>query len=103
MDWQLITSYNEWGEGTSVESALDWQTESGFGMYLDVLHQYATVEDLTTSDTYGSSQPNPIDDLPFTISNKILQIDQRAAKVIVYSITGRVILVGEMSQVLSWN
>ena len=36
--WQLITTFNEWGEGTSVESALQWATPSGEGAYLDALH-----------------------------------------------------------------
>jgi len=92
VDWQLITSYNEWGEGTSVESALDWQTESGYGMYLDVLNKYATVEDLATSNTNGFSQPDQMEDFPFTIANKTLQIGQNADRIIVYSMTGRVIL-----------
>lgn len=37
-DWQLITSFNEWGEGTAVESAVEWQSSSGYGQYLDCLH-----------------------------------------------------------------
>jgi hypothetical protein len=36
--WQLITTFNEWGEGTSVESARQWRTPSGYGAYLDALH-----------------------------------------------------------------
>jgi hypothetical protein len=36
--WQLITTFNEWGEGTSVESAAEWKSASGYGAYLDVLH-----------------------------------------------------------------
>jgi hypothetical protein len=36
--WQLITTFNEWGEGTAVESATEWSTSSGFGAYLDALH-----------------------------------------------------------------
>jgi hypothetical protein len=36
-NWQLITTFNEWGEGTGVESTTSWQTDSGFGIYLDVL------------------------------------------------------------------
>jgi hypothetical protein len=36
--FQLVTSFNEWGEGTSVESAVQWATPSGYGRYLDVLH-----------------------------------------------------------------
>ena len=37
--FQLITSFNEWGEGTSVESAEEWATTSGHGTYLDILHR----------------------------------------------------------------
>jgi hypothetical protein len=36
--WQLVTTFNEWGEGTSVEQALEWSSPSGFGQYLDALH-----------------------------------------------------------------
>jgi hypothetical protein len=36
--WQLITTFNEWGEGTAVESADQWATASGQGAYLDALH-----------------------------------------------------------------
>ncbi|MHB8669732.1 MAG: glycoside hydrolase family 71/99 protein [Acidimicrobiales bacterium] len=36
--FQLVTTFNEWGEGTSVESATLWASASGFGSYLDVLH-----------------------------------------------------------------
>ena len=38
-EFQLITTFNEWGEGTSVESADEWATSSGFGAYLDALHE----------------------------------------------------------------
>jgi hypothetical protein len=37
-NFQLITTFNEWGEGTAVESADEWATPSGFGAYLDALH-----------------------------------------------------------------
>ncbi|HYX85303.1 MAG TPA: fibronectin type III domain-containing protein [Gaiellales bacterium] len=36
--WQLVTTFNEWGEGTAAESANEWSTSSGFGAYLDTLH-----------------------------------------------------------------
>jgi hypothetical protein len=36
--WQLVTTFNEWGEGTAVESAKEWESASGFGTYLDALH-----------------------------------------------------------------
>lgn len=35
---QLVTTINEWGEGTSVESADEWASPSEFGVYLDALH-----------------------------------------------------------------
>mmetsp|Transcript_25085 Transcript_25085/g.41120 ORF Transcript_25085/g.41120 Transcript_25085/m.41120 type:complete len:197 (-) Transcript_25085:308-898(-) len=36
--WHLVVSFNEWGEGTAVESAVEWQSASGYGDYLDCLH-----------------------------------------------------------------
>jgi hypothetical protein len=36
--WQLVTTFNEWGEGPSVESADEWASVSGQGKYLDALH-----------------------------------------------------------------
>jgi hypothetical protein len=35
--WQLVTTFNEWGEGTAVEPAREWKSQSGRGYYLDVL------------------------------------------------------------------
>jgi hypothetical protein len=36
--WQLITTFDEWAEGTSVEPATQWASTSGYGDYLDALH-----------------------------------------------------------------
>jgi hypothetical protein len=36
--WQLVTTFNEWSAGTSVESATEWRSNSGQGVYLDILH-----------------------------------------------------------------
>lgn len=36
--FQYVISFNEWGEGTAVESATAWASPSGYGKYLDVLH-----------------------------------------------------------------
>ena len=33
--WQLVTSFNEWGEGTAVENAQEWRSGSGYGVYID--------------------------------------------------------------------
>jgi hypothetical protein len=37
-NFQLITTFNEWGEGTIVEAATEWASASGYGNYLDALH-----------------------------------------------------------------
>jgi hypothetical protein len=36
--FHFVISFNEWGEGTAVESAVQWASPSGYGRYLDVLH-----------------------------------------------------------------
>jgi hypothetical protein len=37
--WQLVTTFNEWGEGTAVESAREWRSASHQGKYLDALRK----------------------------------------------------------------
>jgi hypothetical protein len=36
--FKLVTTFNEWGEGSAVESADEWASSSGQGTYLDTLH-----------------------------------------------------------------
>jgi hypothetical protein len=36
--FKLVTTFNEWGEGSPVESASQWASASGYGTYLDTLH-----------------------------------------------------------------
>ena len=61
--FQLITTFNEWGEGTSVEPAVEWSTPSGFGAYLDVLHEVieppAPPAPASEPATVSSPQPGP--------------------------------------------
>ena len=38
--WQLVTTFNEWGEGTAVEPAAEWQSGSGHGWALDSLRRH---------------------------------------------------------------
>ena len=33
--WALVTTFNEWGENTTTESATEWASPSGKGQYLD--------------------------------------------------------------------
>mmetsp|Transcript_1301 Transcript_1301/g.1678 ORF Transcript_1301/g.1678 Transcript_1301/m.1678 type:complete len:589 (+) Transcript_1301:160-1926(+) len=37
--WQLVTTFNDWGEGTATESADQWTSLTGHGRYLDALHE----------------------------------------------------------------
>jgi hypothetical protein len=37
---QLVSTFNEWGEGTAVESADEWASDSGRGTYLDILRRH---------------------------------------------------------------
>jgi hypothetical protein len=50
--WQLVTTFNEWGEGTAVEPAAEWASADGQGRYLDALH--------------ANGDPFPADGLPGT-------------------------------------
>jgi hypothetical protein len=36
--WQLVTTFNEWGEGTAIERCYDWTSNTLYGKYLDALH-----------------------------------------------------------------
>jgi hypothetical protein len=41
-DFKLVTTFNEEGEGTGTEPATQWSSASGYGQYLDVLHNNTT-------------------------------------------------------------
>ncbi len=47
--FQLVTTFNEWGEGTSVEAAEQWGSESGYGQYLDALHTNGLTQTVTVT------------------------------------------------------
>jgi hypothetical protein len=36
--WQLITTWNEWGEGTAVEDASEWSDPGTYGAYIEAMH-----------------------------------------------------------------
>ncbi len=58
--WQLVTTFNEWGEGTSVESAAEWASASGYGQYLDVLHDNGNGAPLPTPTATRTGTVPPI-------------------------------------------
>jgi hypothetical protein len=55
--WQLVTTFNEWGEGTSVEPAQEWASNSGYGFYLDILHVATSGGALPPASTQVASLP----------------------------------------------
>ena len=52
--WQLVTTFNEWGEGTAVEEAQAWAS-GRFGVYLDALAE----DGVGTKVTMPRSAPPP--------------------------------------------
>ena len=54
--WQLITTFNDWGAGSSVEPAMDWQSGSGNGDYLDAMRA-AYVGNAPTPTTSPTATP----------------------------------------------
>ena len=56
-NFQLVTTFNEWGEGTAIESAQEWTSSSGYGAYLDALHNNGNGATSTQSAT--NPPPNP--------------------------------------------
>jgi hypothetical protein len=69
--FQLVTTYNEWGEGTSVEGAKEWVSASGHGVYMDALHRYppaasGPVSTTTSPGSTASTSPQPKPTTPAT-------------------------------------
>jgi phosphatidylinositol-3-phosphatase len=57
---RLVTTYNEWPEGTAVESASQWSSGTGHGAYLDALHaDQACTTSPTPSPTSATPSPTP--------------------------------------------
>jgi hypothetical protein len=51
--FQLVTSFNEWGEGTAVEQAREWSDGTAAGAYMQVLHEDIPSRDGGHSNTGG--------------------------------------------------
>jgi hypothetical protein len=61
--WQLVTTFNEWGEGTAVEGAKQWRSASGYGKYLDILHRLLTPGKVVASKAAparAKAKPKPV-------------------------------------------
>jgi acid phosphatase type 7 len=57
--FQLVTTFNEWGEGTAVESAREWASASGYGAYLDALHTDGRGESVPAQPPPPPASPPP--------------------------------------------
>jgi hypothetical protein len=55
--FQLVTTFNEWGEGTSVESAATWASTTGYGAYLDALHSDGNATGIGSTPTATATPP----------------------------------------------
>ncbi|HEV7930420.1 MAG TPA: dockerin type I domain-containing protein, partial [Nitrosospira sp.] len=69
--WQLVTTFNEWGEGTATESSQQWSSTSGFGTYLDALHNNPHVVTPPTTFAGDGNYDGKVDifDLSLLLSN----------------------------------
>lgn len=54
--FQIILTFNEWGEGSSVESALEWDSPSGYGLYLDALHENGEMMSVPPTQTSENTE-----------------------------------------------
>lgn len=55
---QLVTTFNEFGEGSSIESTTEWATSSGYGRYVDILHDVLVGGGPSGDPAPASASPN---------------------------------------------
>jgi len=91
--FQLITTFNEWGEGTAVESANQWATPSGYGAYLDALHDNGVTSSVFLP-LVERSGTDPVVVGAGDIADCGLQGDEKTA-VLLDNIQGTVITMGD--------
>ena len=93
-NFQLITTFNEWGEGTAVESANEWATSSGYGAYLDALHNIGQVATNSLPSAGNQTSADPVIIAAGDIASCSSQGDQQTATLL-DTITGTVITLGD--------
>lgn len=62
-DWQLVTTFNDWIDSSAVENATEWQSASGYGTYLDALHNNGILPPVPTP----TPTQTPTETAPFVI------------------------------------
>jgi hypothetical protein len=93
-NFQLITSFNEWGEGTAVESADQWATSSGYGAYLDALHTIGAASTTVAQVPASTPGADPVVIAAGDIADCSSTGDQQTAAII-DKIAGTVITLGD--------
>ena len=58
--FQLVVSFNEWGEGTAIESATAWATPSGHGAYLDILRDELAAAQAASARRSSTVEPRSV-------------------------------------------
>ena len=77
--FQLVTTLNEWGEGTAVEPANEWASASGYGTYIDVLHQVLNANAPTVLDTTPPTAPTAFKAALASTSSKTVNLSWAAS------------------------
>jgi hypothetical protein len=80
--FQLVTTFNEWGEGTAVEPATEWASSSGFGKFLDALH--GSPVDASPTPTSSSPAPTTTSPTPTATSTSSSPPPSRSPIVVIY-------------------
>lgn len=78
--WQLVTTFSEWGEGTSVESAQEWASASGYGQYLDALHDNGNSAPPQPSPTSQPTNPPAPTVTPTAVATLLPTLTQTPTK-----------------------
>ncbi len=98
--WQLVTTFNEWGEGTAIESCNEWQSITKYGTYLDALHsdgnlQTSIKESNTQMKVHFCFYPSQ-DILSFENTNKVRMLE-------IFNINGSLVKKLKMQNQDSYN
>jgi hypothetical protein len=72
--FQLVVSFNEWGEGTAIESATAWATPSSHGAYLDVLREELAAAQAARARRSSTVEPRSVS----RRSNRPAQSEERS-------------------------
>ena len=57
--WQLITTFNEWGEGTAIEPAAEFNSPSGYGAYIDAMRNPQCSSPTASPSPSSTINPSP--------------------------------------------